>query len=142
MISHDQDQHQHGIPSGLLEKARRFCAYQERCLQETRRKMRTLGASAEQSEMIAARMMEEGFIDEARFASAFARGKFFSRQWGRLRIRQELLLRRIPENLIDQSLNEIDQDKYVQCLHDMLEKKINGSRSPGSREEKIQRAMS
>ena len=58
------------------------------------------------------RLTEEGFVDQARFAQSFVRGKHRLKQWGRLRIERELRARDIPEALIASALEEIEPQEY------------------------------
>ena len=53
-----------------LEKARRFCALQERSHQELRDKLYDWGLHKEEVEDIIATMITENFLNEERFAMA------------------------------------------------------------------------
>ncbi len=108
----------------LLEKGKRFCAYRDRCKAEVAQKLLPLGATGQLLEKVINALIEEGFIDEKRFSEAFARGKFEYNQWGRLRIKQELILKKIPEELIDPALNQIDQNQYQLLLEKIATKKL------------------
>lgn len=104
------------------EKLSTFCAYQERCIWETKRKLYEKGIKEEDSDELISYLLEEKFIDEERFARSFSRGKFRLKKWGRGRIRQELKLRQIPENLIKLGLSEIDPYEYYDTLLSQVEK--------------------
>ncbi len=108
---------------GLLEKARKFCAFQERCSHEVRRKLRTLGADQDQIEKVLSLLNREGYLDDRRFAEAYAYGKFSNSHWGRYRIRQELLTRNIQENIIQQALRQIDDASYKKTLNKLIQQK-------------------
>ena len=110
-------------PDKLLEKAKHFCAFRERCTQETSRKLRILGATEQQIEAILAKLRAEGFLDDRRFAMAFAYGKFDNNDWGKVKIRQELSAREIPEDTIALALEEIPETNYIQTLKKLAEKK-------------------
>lgn len=105
------------------EKLQAFCAYQERCIWEVRRKMYEKGVKEEDKEELIDFLIAEKFLDEERFAPAFARGKFRMKKWGRNRIRQELKMRQIPESLIRKALTEIDPEEYYDTLLTETEKK-------------------
>lgn len=104
------------------EKLSTFCAYQERCIWETKRKLYEKGIKEEDSDELISYLIEEKFIDEERFARSFSRGKFRLKKWGRGRIRQELKMRQIPENLIKMGLSEIDPYEYYDTLLFQVEK--------------------
>lgn len=104
-------------------KMETFCSYQERCPWEIRRKLFEKGIHGEPMEKILGELTASGFVDEERFARAYARGKFRIQRWGRNRIRQELKLRDINASLIQKGLSEIDGEEYFALLEREAEKK-------------------
>lgn len=106
-----------------LLKAQRYCVYQDRCHQEMRFKLVQWMVYGDDLENILADLVQEGFLDELRFARSFARGKFRMKQWGRLRIVGELKKREISEYCIRAGLAEIDEEDYRQTLRELLAKK-------------------
>ncbi|MBK9336581.1 MAG: RecX family transcriptional regulator [Lewinellaceae bacterium] len=112
-----------------LARMENYCAYRERCPQEVRRKMAELGLEGETAEQIWQVLIGEGFVNEERFARAFAGGKFRVNHWGRVRIRLELRQRAIASDLIVQALETIDEAEYLAVLLDTLEKKRRQYRS-------------
>ncbi|MBW6497090.1 MAG: RecX family transcriptional regulator [Bacteroidales bacterium] len=114
----------------FLEKARRFCAYRDRCKKETADRLSQLGANRDLTAKILDTLLQEGFLDEQRFARAYARGKFEHNHWGRTRIKQELAFRQIDENTIAEALFEIDENKYLEVLNDIAAKKLKSLKEP------------
>lgn len=105
-----------------LEKLRKYCAYQERCHDEVKTKLATLGVKgAEAGEMIT-HLIEQGFLNEERFAKAFAGGKFRTKNWGRLRIIAELKRRHISPYCIRMALQEIPDSDYRRTLEKLAQK--------------------
>ena len=104
-------------------KMETFCSYQERCPWELRRKLFEKGIQGEAIETILGELAASGFVDEERFARAYARGKFRIKRWGRNRIRQELKLRDISSSIIQKGLSEIDGEEYFALLEREAEKK-------------------
>lgn len=104
-------------------KMETFCSYQERCPWEIRRKLFEKGIHGESMETILGELTASGFVDEERFARAYARGKFRIQRWGRNRIRQELKLRDINASIIQKGLSEIDGEEYFALLEREAEKK-------------------
>jgi regulatory protein len=76
--------------STALDKVRKYCAYQERSQQEVRDKFYDLGLHSKEVEQGIVILIEEGFINEQRFAMSFAGGKFRMKQWGRDKIKAAL----------------------------------------------------
>ena len=110
-------------PEAALLKIQSWCAYQERCQQETRDKLYEYGLWPEAVESIIADLISQGFLNEERFAKAFAGGKFRIKKWGRVKIKIELKRRKISDYCIRKAMEEINEDEYIKTLADVLEKK-------------------
>lgn len=100
----------------------RYCAYQERCHQEVRNKMREWKVPTESAEWVISELIQQNFLNEERFAKAFSGGKFRVKRWGRNKIRRELKRRAISDHCIRKGLQEVDQDQYEEVLHTEVEK--------------------
>ncbi|MBI3501895.1 MAG: RecX family transcriptional regulator [Bacteroidetes bacterium] len=114
----------------LLLKAERFCAYQERCRQEVKKKLRELGADEKTSAKIISSLEEDDFLKEERFAKLFTQGKFRIKRWGKIKIKAELRKKNIAGGLIENALEEINEEEYLKTIQHLVNKK--------SREVKIQ----
>ncbi len=106
-----------------IEKARKYCAYEERCQQQVRDKLYDWELHQKEVEQIIAQLITEGFINEERFSKAFARGKFRIKKWGRVKIKHELKKHRITDYCIKSGLQEINEKEYVKTLSELAEKK-------------------
>jgi len=106
-----------------LEKAGHYCAYQERAQQEVRDKLYEWGLWPAAVENIIVRLIEAGFLNEERFAKAYATGKFRQNAWGKIKIKQGLKLKRVPDVLIKKALGNINYDDYLETLRNIIEKK-------------------
>lgn len=104
---------------GLI-KAQKYCAYQERCQQEVRDKLYEWGLWEDAVEEIISELINENFINEERFAVAFARGKFRIKKWGRTKIKLELKKRNISEYCIKKALKELGGEDYTKTLNKLL----------------------
>jgi len=110
-------------PTQALERMKRYCTYQERSHQEVRHKLIGLGQRGNDLENLMTRLIEEGFLNEERFAIAFAGGKFRMMEWGRKKIAYELKGMGVSEYCIGKALKEIDEADYRQSLKNVLRKK-------------------
>jgi regulatory protein len=115
----------HVSVSDALIKAASFCAYQERCHKEVVERLAEWGIDGEDAQLLLVKLIELNYLNEERFAKAFAGGKFRVKQWGRLRIKQELKIREISEYCIQLGLKEIEESDYKQTLQEVLEKKLS-----------------
>lgn len=107
-----------------LLKAASYCAYQERCHQEVLAKLSEWGVYGIEADEIVVNLIQQNYLNEERFAQAFAGGKFRVKKWGRLRIKQELKLREVSDYCIQKGLKEIPDDDYRATLQEVLEKKL------------------
>jgi regulatory protein len=109
-----------------LKKMMRYCAYQERCHQEVRKKLIQLGVIPDWREEVIVELIQENFLNEERFARSFTRGKFRIKKWGRLRIKKELKSRNISDYCIRKALDEeIEAEDYEHTIIALIEKKHN-----------------
>lgn len=104
-------------------KAEAFCAYQERSQSEIRNKLYEWGLHQKDVEEIITEMIGENFLNEERFAMAYTSGKFRIKGWGKIKIKQGLKLKGVPDKMIQKALKTIDQDDYLNSLRLILEKK-------------------
>lgn len=106
-----------------LQRLQRYCAYQERSHKEVRGKLLDLGIYGDSLEQIMAQLISENFLNEERFARAYARGKFRMKQWGRRRILQELQFQNVSNYSIRKAMEEIPETDYLETLETVLRKK-------------------
>ncbi|NUY80336.1 RecX family transcriptional regulator [Flavobacterium sp. MAH-1] len=99
-----------------------YCAYQERCHDEVLSKLRAMSMIPEAVDLIVTHLITHNFLNEERFAIAFARGKHRIKKWGKIRITNELKLRNISQRNIATALKEITPDEYYATFHDTAEK--------------------
>ena len=108
-----------------LQKLRHYCAYQERSHQEVKNKLFNLGVWRREQDEIIATLIEENYLNEERFAIAYAGGKFRIKHWGRVKIRYELQQKQISTYCINKALKQIDEADYMLQLRKMAIDKYN-----------------
>ena len=104
------------------QKLASLCAVSEQCISDIRRKMQRWVIIGD-AEAIIGRLVKERFIDEHRFARAFALDKFRYNHWGREMIRMEMRRRNISSADIDYGISEIPQEEYESVLRHLIEAK-------------------
>lgn len=109
------------VPSDILNKMERFCAWQERCENDVRRKLTSFRLSDSQEDAIFAHLRENHFLDEERYVEMFVRGKVHA-GWGVQKIVAALRAKRIPAELIDQACADISVDDYQEKMLDAIAK--------------------
>ena len=106
-----------------LVKAEHFCAYQERAQQEVRDKLYDWGLWPDAVENIIIQLIGGNFLNEERFAKSYVQGKFKQKGWGKIKIKQGLKFKKIPDGLLKKALLTIDGDDYLEMLNKILVKK-------------------
>ena len=106
------------------KKMENYCAYQERCHKEVKEKLYKMKMIPQVVDQIVVHLINENYLNEERFAKAFARGKFRIKKWGKNRIIRELKFREISKYSIESALKEIDLDQYHLTLHELTLKRI------------------
>ena len=109
----------------ILQKIRHYCSYQERCISEIEQKLKDFTVQREKIPGIINQLQKEGYLDEERFAKAFAGGKFRLNQWGHNKIEFEMRIRGIPDLMIQEGMAEIDEAEYLQTLKELMIHKFN-----------------
>lgn len=117
-------------PLVALEKLKNWCAYQERSQFEVRNKLYEYGVYNDDAENIITQLIQENFLNEERFAIAFARGKFRIKHWGKIKIKIELKQHKVSDYCIKKALNQIDGNEYFATLEKIIEKKKSEIKEP------------
>jgi regulatory protein len=115
--------HAREIPDWVLSKMQHYCAYEERCIQDVKTKLRTFHLQEDVYDSIINKLIKEDYLNEERFAKVFAGGKFRINHWGKNKIYAALLHKGLPELFILEGLNEIDPHEYITGLRAIISKK-------------------
>ncbi len=107
-----------------FQKAKYYCAYQERSHAEVKKKLYGFGLYKNEVELLTSQLIEENYLNEERFAMAFAGGKFRIKHWGKTRIKYELKQRKVSDYSIKKSLAAIPDDEYEKKLQKLAEEKL------------------
>ena len=100
-----------------LQKLKHYCGYQERTHQDAREKLYSYGLYKQEVEELLARLIEEDYLNEERFALAYTGGKFRMKGWGRIKITQALKEKRVSDYCIKKAMKEIDNTNYQSTLN-------------------------
>ena len=107
----------------ILQKAASYCAYQERTQDEVRQRLKKWNVWGEEADELIAELISMNYLSEERFAKTYAGGKFRIKNWGRMKIRQELHRRGLSDYSIEKGMNEIEDAAYLSGLKEILTKK-------------------
>ena len=86
-----------------------LCANAEHCQYEMLEKMKRWELSDEAQARVMARLIEERYVDDRRYARAFVKDKICYNKWGRRKVQQGLWMKRIDKEIQDEVLDDIDE---------------------------------
>ncbi len=113
--------------SDFLALTRGWCGRRERSSHEVRLRAIRAGATNDQADEAVSKLTDEHFIDDQRYADAFASGHFRIKNWGRLKIIQALRMQQIASSIIENALqNAIEESDYRDTLEQQARKKASG----------------
>ncbi len=104
------------IAQQAYAKMAQFCSRSEQCSADIRRKLITYNLVDETVEEIIEKLKEENFLNDERYVKAYVSDKFRFNKWGKLKMRHSLRMKGLPEKIIHDSLDEIDEEKYKAVL--------------------------
>lgn len=93
-----------------------LCVRSEQCESDLITKLRGWGLFPDRIESIIRDLKRDKFLDNARFARAYARDKARFARWGRRKIRMGLLAKRISPTDIGKGLDAIEETDYLDSL--------------------------
>lgn len=114
----------------ILEKLYAFCAYQERCIQDVKKKLIKLNIEDTHHEEYIRHLQEERFLDEERFTKYFVKSKLEGNKWGKRKIEFALKQKQVDELMIQNALNDLDEDQSNEILSSLAEKKNRSLKEP------------
>lgn len=103
-----------------LTKAMSQCSRRELCIHDIREKIESWGVGADDNEKIISLLINEKFIDEERYAFAFAKDKFNYNKWGKVKIAVHMRAKNIPGEIITKALDSIDNELYIKILRNLI----------------------
>lgn len=109
----------------VTDRMRRLCSRREYCRSDIMSKVVVaLDGDREQAAKIVETLVNEKYIDDLRYASAFARDKSSIAGWGETKIRYMLSAKGISREAVTQALEEIDASRARTRLEKLLENKL------------------
>ena len=104
-----------------LSRLQKLCSKAEYCTADIRRKaLKDLEGDEEAAAQVVARLIEDRYVDDARYASAFAREKAQIQGWGPVKIRFQLRAKGVKDSIIADALQEVEPQKAQDKLEKVL----------------------
>jgi regulatory protein len=107
-----------------FRKIKYYCAYQERNHNEVKQKLYGYGLYKAEVEELISKLIEENYLNEERYAIAYAGGKFRVNKWGKTKILYELKQKQISAYCIKKAMASIPMDDYEACLQKLATDKL------------------
>ena len=123
-----------------LSRAAALCAKCEQCSPDILKKLATWGLSAGDASRVIIRLEELRFLDDSRYARAYAHDKLHFSGWGRRKISQGLWAKRLPQEIISEACESLseEEDEYRAIAVRVIRSKTRQLKEwPLSRESKI-----
>ena len=111
-------------PQKVADRMRALCSRREYCRRDILKKVQTAldGDSVKAAEVVG-KLVEERYIDDLRYATAFARDKASIAGWGEAKIKYMLSSKGIDREVIAQALEEVDDKRAETRLEKLMENK-------------------
>jgi regulatory protein len=100
-----------------------LCAQAEHCQYEMLEKMRRWELPDDAQARVMAKLINERYVDDERYAQAFVHDKIRYNKWGRRKVEQALWQKRIDEDIRKRVLDAVDDDEYLSVLRPLLKQK-------------------
>lgn len=108
----------------LLDKARRYCALSEQCETSVRQKLIAWGAGPSDVEAVVDNLRADGYLDDMRYAKAYAESKMLHQHWGRQKVLYQLRLKRLSKEAVTEAMAMVPDEVYYRILADEATKKM------------------
>lgn len=127
-------------PQKVADRMRALCSRREYCRKDVMKKVMTaLDGDVAKAEEVVAKLVEERYVDDLRYATAFARDKASITGWGEAKIRYMLSSKGIDRELIAQALDEVDDKRAETRLEKLMENKVRSLKDDPQRRLKLLR---
>lgn len=127
-------------PQKVADRMRALCSRREYCRKDVMKKVMTaLDGDVAKAEEVVAKLVEERYVDDLRYATAFARDKASIAGWGEAKIRYMLSSKGIDRELIAQALDEVDDKRAETRLEKLIENKVRSLKDDPQRRLKLLR---
>lgn len=127
-------------PLKVADRMRALCSRREYCRKDVLKKVMTaLDGDAAKAEEVVGKLVEERYVDDRRYAAAFARDKASIAGWGAAKIRYMLAAKGVDREIIASALEEVDVSRADARLEKLMENKARSLKDDPQRRIKLLR---
>lgn len=117
-------------PEVALKRLSNTCARREICEQDALKKLFQWQVPEEEQAKIMAQLVQYGFIDNERYARAYAEDKMKYNRWGARKVEMMLRSKGIDDDIISAAIDEVsDEGCQMETLRKLLEEKARSLRN-------------
>jgi regulatory protein len=107
-----------------FSKASALCSRREYCSFDIQQKLKSWGLEPESIQTVLQQLIDEQFINDLRYATAYVSDKARLQHWGRQKITNYLNMKRIAPEIIKQALTELKEGAFDEAAMKEAQKKI------------------
>ena len=127
-------------PLKVADRMRALCSRKEYCRKDILKKVMTaLDGDVAKAEEVVGKLVEERYVDDRRYAAAFARDKASIAGWGAAKIRYMLAAKGVDREIIASALEEVDVSRADARLEKLMENKARSLKDDPQRRIKLLR---
>lgn len=104
----------------MLVRMAGLCAGAEQCSSDIREKILKKGFSKDAADRMLGYLIDNKYINDERYAKAYASDKVRFSGWGRIKVRMYLKAKHIPDSAISRGLGYIKGEEYEESLMRVL----------------------
>lgn len=112
-----------------LKKLAALCSRSEHCSYEMREKMTKWGLGEEAQARVMDKLVRGRYVDDERYARAFAGDKIRYNKWGRRKVEQALYMKHIDEDIRQRVLDEFSGEEFRESLRPLLVAKMKNTKA-------------
>lgn len=124
------------VQQKALKRAMQLCSAKEYCEFDIRSKFQSYNLTTEHSDELITILFKEGYLNHERYARAFVNDKIRFNKWGKIKLRQALLQKKITDHVIQNAIEEFDKQEYISLIDHELMKKYTNIKNTKSNETK------
>ncbi|HIR33462.1 MAG TPA: RecX family transcriptional regulator [Candidatus Coprenecus merdigallinarum] len=108
------------VSDTIFNRLAQLCSRREYCSRGVLDLLRRKGVGEKDAEAVLERLRADRYVDDARYARAFARDKALLAGWGPRKIAYALSLKGIPEDVVQAALAEVGEDERFRRMEEVI----------------------
>ena len=106
-----------------LDRLRKWCAMQERCALDARKKIIQWGGSEDEAEQAIRRMMKEDFMSEERYIQGYVRAHVEYKKWGPYRVVAGPRSKGVPTSQAQIAVDAVSREVVLDTLNELVQRR-------------------